>query len=150
MHPVRHEVVEQALVMGDDEGGEVRATQRVHAVGHDPQRVDVEAAVGLVQHREAGVEDAHLDHLGALLLAARKTDIDRPLEHVRVHAQRRRLSLGEADEFGPRQLGLAARTALCIEAFAEELEVGHAGDFDGVLEAEEQPRGGAFVRFESQ
>ena len=114
------------------------------------QRVDVEPAVGLVEDREARGHDAHLDHLGALLLAARKADIDRPLEHLGVHAERRRLGLGEADEFGARKLGFAARTALRIEALAQELQVGHAGDFDRILEAEEQPRGGALVRFEGE
>jgi hypothetical protein len=34
---------------------------------------------------------------------------------------------------------------LRIEGFAEELERGDAGNFDRVLEAEEQPGGGAFV-----
>ena len=50
----------------------------------------------------------------------------------------------------PRKLGFAARPALRIEAFAQELEVAHAGDFDRILEAEEQPGGGAFVRFEGE
>ena len=50
----------------------------------------------------------------------------------------------------PGQLRLAARAALRIEAFAQELEVGDAGNFDRVLEAEEQAGGGALVRFEGQ
>src|SRR3546814_14735771 len=33
---------------------------------------------------------------------------------------------------------------------AQELDVRHAGDFDRILEAEEQPRGGALVRFEGE
>ena len=52
----------------------------------------------------------------------------------------------ELDELGARQLGFAARAALRIEALAQELEVGDAGDFDRILEAEEQARRGALVR----
>ena len=47
--PVGDDVVEKPLVMGDDHHRPVRAPQRVHAVRHDPQGIDVEAGVGLVQ-----------------------------------------------------------------------------------------------------
>ena len=40
--------------------------------------------------------------------------------------------------------------ALRIEALAQELEVGDAGDFDRILEAEEQPRRGALVRLQRE
>ena len=60
------------------------------------QRVDVEPAVGLVEHRELGLHDAHLDHLGALLLAAGEADVDRALEHFGVHAEQRRLARARA------------------------------------------------------
>ena len=42
----------------------------VDAVADDTQCVDIEPAVGLVEHGKLRIEDAHLDHLGALLLAA--------------------------------------------------------------------------------
>ena len=50
----------------------------------------------------------------------------------------------------PRKLRLAARAALRVEAFAQELDVGHAGNFDRILEAEEQARGGALVRLQRE
>ena len=56
----------------------------------------------------------------------------------------------ELDEFGAGQLGLAAGATLRIEALAQELEVGDAGDFDRILEAEEQPRRGALVRLHGE
>ena len=133
--------------MGDQQHRFVgRAHDRVDARADRFQRVDVEAAVGLVEHREPGVHDAQLDHLGALLLAAGKADVDRALEHLRVHAEQRGLVLRQADEFGAGEILFAARAALRVEAFAQELEVGDAGDFDRILEAEEQPRRGALVR----
>ena len=55
--------------------------------------------------------------------AARKADVDRPLQHVGIHAECRRLRLGEADEFGAVEVGFAARAALGIEALSQELEV---------------------------
>ena len=110
------------------------------------KRVDVEPAVGLVEHCELRIHDAHLHHLGALLFAARKADVDRALQHLDVHAEQRRLLARKLDEFAARKLGFAARTALRIEAFAQELEVRDAGNFDRILEAEEQARRGALVR----
>ena len=97
-----------------------------------------------------GLHDAHLDHLGALLLAARKADVDRALQHLDVHAEQRRLLARELDELAAGQLGFAARAALRVEALAQELEVGDAGDFDRILEAEEQARRGALVRLQRE
>ncbi len=61
-----------------------------------------------------------------------------------------RLLSRELDELAARQLRLAARTALRVEALAQELEVGDAGNFDRILEAEEQPRRGALVRLQRE
>jgi hypothetical protein len=43
MHPVRHDVVEQPLIVGDHQHGAIGAAQRIHAFGHDANSVDVEA-----------------------------------------------------------------------------------------------------------
>ena len=40
--------------------------------------------------------------------------------------------------------------ALGVERLAQELDVGDAGDLDRILEAEEQPGGGALVRVEGE
>src|SRR5680860_1444334 len=56
VNPVGDDVVEQALVVGDDEGAEVRAAGSVHALRDDLEGVDVEAGVGLVEDRVAGLE----------------------------------------------------------------------------------------------
>src|SRR2546430_15233261 len=44
---VRHDVVEQTLVVRDDEHRPLRATHRVDAVRHEPQGIDVESGPGL-------------------------------------------------------------------------------------------------------
>ena len=80
------------------------------------QRVDVEPAVGLVEDREARVHDAHLDHLGALLLAARKADIDRPLEHSASMPSSAACRLASLMNSAPENSRLAARSPLRIES----------------------------------
>ena len=70
MDDVRGDVVEQALVVGDQQDAELRVEHRVDTLGDDPQGVDVEARVGLVEDRELRVEQFELHDLVALLLAA--------------------------------------------------------------------------------
>ena len=142
-------VIEQALIVGDQQHRLVGlAHDAVDAVADDAQRVDVEARIRLVEDRELGVDDAHLHHLVALLLAARKADVDRALEHLGVHFEARGLGAGELQEFGARQRLFVAGRALGVQGLAQELDVADAGDFDRVLEAEEQAGGGAFIGFE--
>jgi hypothetical protein len=45
------------------------------------QRIDVER-VGLVENRQARFEHCHLEDLVALLLAARETGVDRPVQEI--------------------------------------------------------------------
>ena len=70
------DVVQQALVVRDQQDAEVRVEHRVDALGDDPQGVDVEARVGLVEDRHLRLEHRHLEHLEALLLAAREALVD--------------------------------------------------------------------------
>src|SRR3546814_5588838 len=84
-------------------------------------------------------------HLVALLLATRKTDIDRAFEHLLIHPEHVRLRPRELEEFAPRKRRLAPRLALAVQGFAQKLDVGDAGNLDRILEDEEQPGGRAFV-----
>src|SRR5215218_8543004 len=56
------DVVEQPLVVGDQQDTHVRVELRVDALGDDPERVDVEPRVGLVEDRELRLEHRHLQH----------------------------------------------------------------------------------------
>src|SRR5690606_3539830 len=49
---IGYDVVEQALVVGDHDDRAIRRTQSIHTFSNDPQGVDVEAGVRLVQHAE--------------------------------------------------------------------------------------------------
>ena len=61
--------------------------QPVDAVGDDLQRVDVEAGIGLVEHRQPRLEQRHLQDLVALLLAAGEADIDGAAQHLLIDAE---------------------------------------------------------------
>ena len=131
--------------MGDDDEGALGRAQPVDAVRDDPQRVDVEAGIGLVEHPEPRLEQRHLQNLVAFLFAAGEADIDRAAQHLAVDGEllcRRgqpllKLRNGE--------LGLAALLALRVERGTQELDGRDAGNFQRILERQEQARGGALV-----
>ena len=143
MHMVRHDVIEQALVMGDDDHGAVGRAQRVDAIGHDAQRIDVEAGIGFIEHAERGLEHRHLQDFGALLFAAGEADIDRALQHVLADVQLGGAFLHQAHEIRRGQFLFATRLALGVQRHFQELHGGNAGNFDGILEGEEHALGGA-------
>ena len=66
-------------------------SMRVDALGHDPQGVDVEARVGLVEDRELRLQHRHLEHLEALLLAAREAVVHVPGREAVLHLEERHL-----------------------------------------------------------
>ena len=116
---------------------------RLDATGDVAQRVDVEAAVDLVEHRELRLEHRELQRLGALLLAARELDVHAALEELLRDTEARRLRRrSRAVELA---VGVAALTA---ERGGEEVAEPHTGNLDGVLQREEQTARGALVRGE--
>ena len=58
MHGVRHHVVENTLVMGNDEETAAWRPQRIDAIGDHPQGVDVEARIGFIENCESGSRSA--------------------------------------------------------------------------------------------
>ena len=131
--------------MGDDQHRPVLAPQRVHAVGDDPEGIDVEARIGLVQDGELGLEDRHLEDLVALLLAAGEPLVDRSAHEAPVHLDELHLLLGELEEVHRVELVEPALAAQRVERGAHEVEVPDAGDLHGVLEGQEDPGGGAVL-----
>ena len=106
------------------------------------ERVDVEAGVGLVEHRDHRLEHRHLQDLVALLLAAREALVQVALLEAVVHAEalRPRHELHAHLEHGVVVDALAGGDRL-----AQEVEHRDAGDLLGVLEAEEEAQGGALL-----
>ena len=142
--------------MGDQQDAEVRVEHRVDALGDDPQRVDVEPGVGLVEDRHLRLEDGHLEHLEALLLAAGEAVVDVARGEALVHPQQRHLlahlvaevAHGDAalDRVGRVDVGvLVDALELGVERRADEARDAQAGDRGRVLEGEEEPEPGALV-----
>src|SRR6266852_6400453 len=87
VHHVRHDVIEQALIVRDHHETALGRTQPVDAVGDHLEGVDVEPGIGLVEHAEARLDERHLQDLVALLLAAGEPDVDAPAQHVLLDAE---------------------------------------------------------------
>jgi hypothetical protein len=103
-----------------------------------------------VEDRETRIDDPHLHHLVALLLAARKADIHRALHHLHVEPERIGLLPRDPQEIARRKLSLAARSALRVESGAQKLDVGDARYLNRILEAEEHALRGTLVRIERE
>ena len=71
MHELGLDVGQDPLVVGDDEdAGGVLGGDAVDPLGDDPDGIDVQSAVGLVEDGERRAEHGELEDLGPLLLAA--------------------------------------------------------------------------------
>ena len=119
----------------------VARAERVHALADGLQRVDVEAGVRLVEDRVLRREDRELQHLQALLLAAREAVVDVAAEERGVHVERVEPVEDELAKRCGREIARAHRLA----RVAQEVRDGDARDRGGILEREEQPRLRAFV-----
>jgi hypothetical protein len=82
VHNIGHDVLEQALVVGDDDHRAVGRAQRVDAVGDDASAHRCRGRNRSRRARKARRQQFHLQDFGALLLAAGEADIERTLEHV--------------------------------------------------------------------
>ena len=125
-----------------DAHGRVLAADRAHALGHDAQRVDVEARVGLVEERDDGLEQRHLEDLVALALAAGEAVVEVALGEGGVHAEAvHPLGQVEAHLEDAELLEALARG----DGLAQELHDRDAADRLGVLEGQEDPGARALV-----
>ena len=129
--------------MGDDQRAEaLLVVQLLDALGDRPQRVDVEARVGLVEDRHVGREHRHLQDLRALLLAAGEAVVEVARGERSVDVEQ----LDRVLQLGAELLHLDRLLALGVDRHAQEVRDRDAGDRDRVLEGEEQARLGALVR----
>ena len=70
MNVIGNDVIKQALVVRDDEDASIRPAHGIDTVGHNLERVDIEPAVGFVQHSVRRREHGKLQDFVALLFAA--------------------------------------------------------------------------------
>ena len=148
MYDVRLQVVEQALVVGDDDGARLWGAQLVEAFCHDAQGVHVEAAVRLVEDGELRFEHRHLEYLVALLLAAREALVHAAVCQLAVQLHDGTLLPHELEEVASRHGVEALILALGVEGSTHEVDHRHAWNLDRLLEAEEDALVGTFLGLE--
>jgi len=139
--------------VGDDQGAHVGPDQSADAAGDRLQGVDVETGVGLVEHREAGMEKRQLKYLDPLLLPSREAVVQIAAEQLARHLQllgRRRQLLAELWNRDGIVFTAGARLAQRVHRRAQEARHRHARDRVGVLEGEEEPLLGALVGTEPE
>ena len=83
MDEVGHDVVEEALIVRDDDRGAVGGAERVHAVGDNLERVDIEARIGLVEDGQLRFEHGHLE-----IRCASSRPAGEPVVHRAAHQRR--------------------------------------------------------------
>ena len=123
--------------MRDDDHRALRRAQPVDAIRDDLERVDIEAGIGLVEHRQPRLQHRHLQDLVALLLAAGEADIDRPAQHLLVDAELLGGLAHPLHEVRGGEFGLAAMLALRVERGAQKRHGGDARHFHRILERQE-------------
>ena len=73
--------------MGDHERPHFGPDELVHALRDDPQRVDVEPRVGLVENGDPRLQHRHLQDLHPFLLAAREAVVEVSRRELAAHLQ---------------------------------------------------------------
>src|SRR5262249_27645222 len=134
VHDVGGHVVQEPLVVRHQDHRVVGPPECLDAARHDPEGVDVEARVGLVEYRELRLEHRHLEDLVALLLAAREALVDRARHERLVHLHDLEPLLQEGEELDGVQLVEAAGRADLVERRAQEVGAGDARDLGRILE----------------
>ena len=134
--------------MGDHERARARADERVDALRHDLERIDVETRVGLVEDRDARLQHRHLQDLDALLLPTGEPVVQVARGELAGHLEA--LHRGEEllAELRDRHRALLATVrclALRVDRAAQEARDGHARDRVRVLERQEEAALGALV-----
>src|SRR5215203_1945025 len=142
--PVRLDVPEYPLVVGDDDRRELRPLHLVDTLRHDLQSVYVQPRVGLIHDGEFGVEHEHLQDLVPLFLTAGEALVEVPLGEPGVHLHDAHLLLEEPVHLHRRKLFLAHG----VDRGPEEVGYRDARYLAGVLESEEHPKLGPLIRLQ--
>ncbi len=102
------------------------------------QRVDVEAAVDLVEDRELRLQHRELQRLQPLLLAPRELDVESAVEELLRDAESRRFD-------GDSRRQIVRNPTLTAERCVEEVAESHPGQLHRVLQCEEHAERGPLV-----
>ena len=148
MHVIRGDLIEQALVVGDQQGGVLRCRQLIHATGHDAQRVDVQAGVGFIEDRHHWLEQRHLQNLVALLFTTGEAFIDAALQKGGIHLHHLELLAHMVFELEGVEFLLLPLDPPGIRGHPQKLKIAHPGDLNRVLETEKDPQTSPLLRLQ--
>src|SRR5690606_18964529 len=148
MHMVGHNVIEQTLVMCDHDQGTIRRAEAVDTIGHHAQCIDIQTRIGFVKYGQSGFKQRHLENFVAFFLATREAFVDRTVQELFLHAHGLHFFFGTLEEIHRVEFVEAAMATYRVDGGAQKIRVGHARDFDGVLEGHEQPGAGALFNGE--
>src|SRR4029077_19661023 len=110
------------------------------------ERIDVQAAIGLIQNGIFRLEHRQLQDFRALFFAPGKTFVDRTRRERTIHPEqlhlfvKLRVVIGRFELFTVRQTRLYGRT--------EKISNRYAGNFAWILESQEKPAPGTFIGVE--
>ena len=141
----RDDMVQQALIVGDDKHRPAGITQNVHPFGHDPQRIDIKAGIGLVENRHRRLEQGHLQDLVAFLLTAGKADIHGALQHLVADPQQPCLLANDFHEGKLVDFLFAGLDPAGIDRRPQEAHPANARKLDRILEGQEHAGTGPLV-----
>src|SRR5437764_13601060 len=112
------------------------------------ERVDVQAAVGLIEDGVLWLEHGHLQNLGALFFAAGESLINRARSKRTIHAEQFHLFVKLGVIIGSLEFLAFGQTRL--QRGAEKICNGYARNFARVLESQEKTASRSFIRIEFQ
>src|SRR5450759_3357481 len=147
---VRNDVVQQALVVSYHDDGALWVAHGIDALGHDLQRVNVQARIGLVQDRQLRLQHGHLQDLVALFLAAREAFVHGAVHQLLVHVQQLQFLPEQGQEIDGIDLIQPTVFVDGIERRPEEVRVADTGYLYRVLEGHEDAFTGGLLRFHGQ
>ncbi len=147
MHLIRHDVIEQSLIVRDKEDRFVFVglVDFIDAVGDGAEGVDVESGVGFVEEPAKGINQRQQEDFVAFLFTTGKAFIDGAVHEAFVHLEEVHFFLDDLTELHGVEFGQPVVFSCFIDRGFEEVACGNAGDFDGVLEAEKQTLASAFL-----
>src|SRR5579875_2244389 len=148
MNIIRHNIIEQTLIMGDDDDGSLGAAQGVDAVSHCFQSVDVQPRIGLVKDGQPWIEYGHLENFIAFLFPAGETFVDGALEQVFIHVNEFHLLLDEFEKFPGIHFRQTSMLTDSVDGRLEKIGVADAGNLHRILEGEENALPRPFFRVE--
>src|SRR6185437_6313513 len=136
VHVIRHDIIEQPLVMCHQYDCIILASKVVHTTCNDPERIDIKTGIGLIKDCQSRFKQCHLQYFVSFLLSARKTFIDTAIKKIRVHFEQFHFLTYKILKLQRIQFLPSALRLYGIVCKAQEMTVGDAGYLDRILKSQ--------------